>query len=350
MLREARYTDVVREVGEELLAQAEAAERAGVAHERIWLDPGIGFAKRAQAHSVVLLARLPELVALGYPVLVGPSRKSFLGALTGAPVRKRGSPARSPLPPPACWAARARCACTTSPRRARRSTSPPRSATRGRPERDPVHLRVGPRPLGDLRRQLPAAPRHDRHPGRGLGRVLAAHADQGHARRTDGARAAHPGVGLATREPARAGHRQLPARQLPVLGPADLDRDLPVRHPPRADPGRARRVRLDPHPGGAHDRGGRARLSGARAAPGRRAGGDRARGAARRVRGAGHAARRRADPRPPDLDLPAVLAAARRRGRGAPRPDRERRLHPAARHARQPEQLRSAPATARRSA
>ena len=89
MLREARYTDVVREVGEELLAQAQEAERAGVARERIWLDPGIGFAKRAQEHSVVLLARLPELVALGYPVLVGPSRKSFLGALTSAPADAR---------------------------------------------------------------------------------------------------------------------------------------------------------------------------------------------------------------------------------------------------------------------
>ena len=89
MQREASYTDVVREVADELCAQAEAAERAGVARERIWLDPGIGFGKRARAHSVVLLARLGELVARGYPVLVGPSRKSFLGELTGAPVEER---------------------------------------------------------------------------------------------------------------------------------------------------------------------------------------------------------------------------------------------------------------------
>ncbi len=89
MQREASYTDVVREVADELCAEAEAAERAGVARERIWLDPGIGFAKRARAHSVVLLARLGELVARGYPVLVGPSRKSFLGELTGAPVEER---------------------------------------------------------------------------------------------------------------------------------------------------------------------------------------------------------------------------------------------------------------------
>ena len=89
MQREASYTDVVREVADELCAEAEAAQRAGVARERIWLDPGIGFAKRARAHSVVLLARLGELVARGYPVLVGPSRKSFLGELTGAPVEER---------------------------------------------------------------------------------------------------------------------------------------------------------------------------------------------------------------------------------------------------------------------
>lgn len=88
MLAEARYTDVVREVGAELVAQAEEAERAGVPRERIWLDPGIGFAKRA-ADSVTLLARLEEIVALGYPVLVGPSRKSWLGALTGAPAEAR---------------------------------------------------------------------------------------------------------------------------------------------------------------------------------------------------------------------------------------------------------------------
>ena len=88
MLAEARYTDVVREVGDELVAQAEEAQRAGVARERIWLDPGIGFAKRA-ADSVALLARLDEIVALGYPVLVGPSRKSWLGALTGEPAEAR---------------------------------------------------------------------------------------------------------------------------------------------------------------------------------------------------------------------------------------------------------------------
>jgi dihydropteroate synthase len=82
------YTDVVREVAQELLADAAAAEAAGVPRERIWLDPGIGFGKRPR-HSLELIARLPELVALGYPVLVGPSRKSFLGELTGLPPAER---------------------------------------------------------------------------------------------------------------------------------------------------------------------------------------------------------------------------------------------------------------------
>ncbi|HTO70771.1 MAG TPA: dihydropteroate synthase [Myxococcota bacterium] len=89
MQRAPGYTDVVREVAEELRADAARAERAGVPRERIWLDPGIGFGKRARRHSVVLIARLRELVALGHPVLVGPSRKSFLGALTGAGVGDR---------------------------------------------------------------------------------------------------------------------------------------------------------------------------------------------------------------------------------------------------------------------
>jgi dihydropteroate synthase len=77
MYRDARYGDVVREVAAELQASAAAALDAGIARERIVLDPGIGFAKQA-AHSLALLARVPELAALGYPLLVGPSRKSFL--------------------------------------------------------------------------------------------------------------------------------------------------------------------------------------------------------------------------------------------------------------------------------
>jgi dihydropteroate synthase len=83
------YGDVVREVRDELLSQARSAEAAGVAREKIWLDPGLGFGKHPRRHNLPLLARLSELVATGYPVLIGASRKSFVGALTGAPVEDR---------------------------------------------------------------------------------------------------------------------------------------------------------------------------------------------------------------------------------------------------------------------
>ena len=89
MQRAPSYTEVVQDVARELLADAQRAQAAGVPRERIWLDPGIGFGKRPREHSVPLIARLGEIVALGYPVLVGPSRKSFLGALTTAPVEAR---------------------------------------------------------------------------------------------------------------------------------------------------------------------------------------------------------------------------------------------------------------------
>ena len=74
--------DVTREVLDELTGQVAAAERAGVAPSAIVVDPGIGFAKRT-AHSVTVLAELPRIVALGYPVLVGVSRKRFIGEITG---------------------------------------------------------------------------------------------------------------------------------------------------------------------------------------------------------------------------------------------------------------------------
>jgi dihydropteroate synthase len=82
------YADVVAEVAAELARAAAMALEAGVPRERIWLDPGIGFAKTPE-QNYALFARLPELVALGFPVLVGPSRKSFIGAATGAPVHDR---------------------------------------------------------------------------------------------------------------------------------------------------------------------------------------------------------------------------------------------------------------------
>lgn len=89
MQQQPRYEDVVVEVADDLVRDACRAEQAGVARDRIWLDPGIGFGKHPIEHNLPLLARLGELVALGYPVLVGPSRKSFLGALTGAAPQDR---------------------------------------------------------------------------------------------------------------------------------------------------------------------------------------------------------------------------------------------------------------------
>lgn len=68
------YGNVVTEVVAWLLARAEAAMAAGVAREAIWLDPGIGFGKRLE-HNLALLAHLDQLVALGFPVLLGASRK-----------------------------------------------------------------------------------------------------------------------------------------------------------------------------------------------------------------------------------------------------------------------------------
>lgn len=82
MQRDTTYADVTREVAMVLAARMAAARAAGVAPEQVALDPGIGFAKSAEG-SLELLARLPELVALGRPVLVGVSRKSFLARLTG---------------------------------------------------------------------------------------------------------------------------------------------------------------------------------------------------------------------------------------------------------------------------
>lgn len=77
MYATAVYDDVVRDVAAELRARVDDAVAAGVDPGRLILDPGIGFAKRAE-HSWTLLAHLDALVALGYPVLVGASRKSFL--------------------------------------------------------------------------------------------------------------------------------------------------------------------------------------------------------------------------------------------------------------------------------
>ncbi len=88
MQRDVHYSDVVAEVGAFLAARANALTRRGVARDRIVLDPGIGFGKHTE-HNLELLRRQRELLALGYPLLVGWSRKSTLGLLTGRAVGDR---------------------------------------------------------------------------------------------------------------------------------------------------------------------------------------------------------------------------------------------------------------------
>ncbi len=82
MQRDPRYDDVVADVRAFLEQRLEHAVAQGIERARIWLDPGIGFGKTID-HNLELLARLDEIVALGRPVVVGASRKSFLGTITG---------------------------------------------------------------------------------------------------------------------------------------------------------------------------------------------------------------------------------------------------------------------------
>jgi dihydropteroate synthase len=88
MQRDPRYDDVVSDVKAFLEARMAAAIAAGVAAERIHLDPGIGFGKTV-AHNLELVRRLDELVDLGAPIVIGTSRKTFLGSLTGRDVTER---------------------------------------------------------------------------------------------------------------------------------------------------------------------------------------------------------------------------------------------------------------------
>ena len=91
MQQQAVYTDVVREVRDELAARLDAVVAAGVAPDNVVLDPGLGFAKTAE-HNWALLAHLDELLGLGRPLLVGASRKSFLGSLLPDPVNGEPRP------------------------------------------------------------------------------------------------------------------------------------------------------------------------------------------------------------------------------------------------------------------
>jgi dihydropteroate synthase len=88
MQRDPRYGDVVADVKAFLSERMEAAMRAGVPEERIQLDPGIGFGKTLE-HNLELLRRLEELTDLGRPLVIGTSRKSFLGRITGRDVTER---------------------------------------------------------------------------------------------------------------------------------------------------------------------------------------------------------------------------------------------------------------------
>ena len=188
----ATYDDpggVVAAVRDELAERVDAALAAGIAPERLVLDPGLGFAKRGE-HNWQLLADLGPIKALGYPLLVGASRKSFLGTLladadgTPAPGRRA---ARTP-PPPSAWCSPGRgcggCACTTYAPLATpcecctRSTPLGRRANtcgRARPDRAGV---LG--PPRRLRARAPRGPavRHRPRPGRrhrrrsGIGRLV----------------------------------------------------------------------------------------------------------------------------------------------------------------------------------
>lgn len=83
MQKDPRYGDLMAEVMAGLRQSIKVATDAGISDDRIVVDPGIGFGKNA-GHNLEILKRLPELRSLGYPVMVGPSRKSFIGKITGA--------------------------------------------------------------------------------------------------------------------------------------------------------------------------------------------------------------------------------------------------------------------------
>ncbi len=102
MDQRAVYADVAAEVAGELAERRDRALEAGLARETIVLDQGLGFAKTPE-HSLAVLDRLASVTALGHPVMVGPSRKRFLGAVTGKPVDQRDAATAA-----ACVAARVR--------------------------------------------------------------------------------------------------------------------------------------------------------------------------------------------------------------------------------------------------
>ncbi|MDQ1371730.1 MAG: Dihydropteroate synthase [Candidatus Thermoplasmatota archaeon] len=88
MQKSPRYKDVVSEVASFLQERVGAAEAAGISPGRIMVDPGIGFGKTAD-HNIEIISRLAELKALGKPIVIGVSRKSFIGKMTGLPPEER---------------------------------------------------------------------------------------------------------------------------------------------------------------------------------------------------------------------------------------------------------------------
>jgi dihydropteroate synthase len=88
MQDDPRYDDVVDDVKAFLLERLEHAVAAGIPEERVWLDPGIGFGKTVD-HNLTLLGRLDELVSIGRPVVVGTSRKGFIGTISGQDIEGR---------------------------------------------------------------------------------------------------------------------------------------------------------------------------------------------------------------------------------------------------------------------
>ena len=84
----ALYSDVVREVRDYLVTRADVFMKAGIPADRITLDPGLGFGKDPE-HNLDLMRQMEQLVELGYPLLIGCSRKRFIGAVTGADVEGR---------------------------------------------------------------------------------------------------------------------------------------------------------------------------------------------------------------------------------------------------------------------
>ena len=84
----AEYTDLMEDVKRELLESVTLAQKAGISDEHIILDPGVGFGKKVE-HNLELINRLGEIRALGFPVLLGPSRKSFIGYTLDLPADQR---------------------------------------------------------------------------------------------------------------------------------------------------------------------------------------------------------------------------------------------------------------------